>query len=220
MEQILVIEDDPDVQVAVRRVFEAAGYGVEHREDGVSGFEFAQASKPSAIVLDLTLPGRSGKDICRELKAHSQSLPIVVLSAVTDVSDKVLLLELGADDYVTKPFSPRELLARVQAAIRRKSYLPKVDTFAFGKVVVDFQKMELVRDGVPVDLTPQEFKLLRFMIANQGRVISREELLNQVWGYEKFVSSRTVDNHVLRLRQKTVPEHFITVHAAGYKFVP
>jgi two-component system alkaline phosphatase synthesis response regulator PhoP len=220
MEQILVIEDDRDVEMAVRRVFESAGYGVDHRDDGNAGLECARASRPSAIVLDLTLPGRSGKDICRELKTESPSLPVVILSAVTDVSDKVLLLELGADDYVTKPFSPRELLARVQAAIRRTHYSPKVDAFNFGKIAVDFQKMELVREGIPVDLTPQEFKLLRFMITNQGRVISREELLNQVWGYEKLVSSRTVDNHVLRLRQKTSPEHFITVHSAGYKFVP
>ena len=224
MEKILVIEDDRTVQKALKRLFESAGYCVDARLDGASGLESFRALLPSAVVLDLRLPGRPGREVCREIKEQSPSLPVIVLSATTDVTDKVLLLEQGADDYVTKPFSPRELLARVQAAIRRSSRPPAGDVFAFGDVMVDFVKMEIARDGVPVVLTAQEFKLLAFMVKNPGRVLSREQLLNEVWGYEKYPSTRTVDNHVLRLRQKlekdpTAPVHFRTVHGVGYKFV-
>jgi DNA-binding response OmpR family regulator len=139
--------------------------------------------------------------------------------------DKVLLLELGAHDYVTKPFSPRELLARVRTAMRRSSSTPVTETFTFDDVKVDFTKMELWREGRPVQLTSQEFKVLKFMIQNAERVLSREELLNTVWGYQNYPSTRTVDNHILKLRQKLEkdpanPTHFRTVHSAGYKFVP
>lgn len=225
MDKILVIEDDRTVQKALRRLFESAGYCVDARMDGVSGLESFRAMPPAAVVLDLRLPGRPGQEVCREIKQQSPALPIIVLSATTDVADKVLLLEQGADDYVTKPFSPRELLARVQAAIRRSSRSAAGDLFAFGDVVVDFARMEIARQGVPVVLTAQEFKLLAFMIKNQGRVLTREQLLNEVWGYETYPSTRTVDNHVLRLRQKLEkdpadPIHFRTMHGVGYKFVP
>jgi len=177
-------------------------------------------------VLDLSLPGMPGQDVCREISQSAPTLPIIILSARTEVMDKVLLLELGAHDYVTKPFSPRELLARVRTAMRRRTTQPPpVEKFAFGEVKVDFAKMELLRDGVPVQMTSQEFKVLKFMIQNAGRVLSREELLNQVWGYRNYPTTRTVDNHILRLRQKLEkdsanPRHFRTVHSAGYKFVP
>ena len=225
MDKILVIEDDRTVQKALRRLFESAGYCVDARTDGISGLESFRAMPPAAVVLDLRLPGRPGQEVCREIKQQSPALPIIVLSATTDVTDKVLLLEQGADDYVTKPFSPRELLARVQAAIRRSSRSATGDLFAFGEVVVDFARMEIARQGIPVVLTAQEFKLLAFMIKNQGRVLTREQLLNEVWGYEAYPSTRTVDNHVLRLRQKLEkdpadPIHFRTMHGVGYKFVP
>ena len=225
MDKILVIEDDRTVQKALRRLFESAGYCVDARTDGISGLEAFRAMPPAAVVLDLRLPGRPGQEVCREIKQQSPALPIIVLSATTDVTDKVLLLEQGADDYVTKPFSPRELLARVQAAIRRSSRSATGDLFAFGEVVVDFARMEIARQGIPVALTAQEFKLLAFMIKNQGRVLTREQLLNEVWGYEAYPSTRTVDNHVLRLRQKLEkdpadPIHFRTMHGVGYKFVP
>jgi DNA-binding response OmpR family regulator len=166
-----------------------------------------------------------GQDVCREISQAVPSLPIIILSAKTEVMDKVLLLELGAHDYVTKPFSPRELLARVRTAMRRSTRTPSSDTFAFGNVKVDFKKMELWRDGSPVQMTSQEFKVLKFMIQNAERVLSREELLNHVWGYQNYPSTRTVDNHILRLRQKVEkdpanPLHFRTVHSSGYKFVP
>ncbi|HXZ81359.1 MAG TPA: response regulator transcription factor [Terriglobales bacterium] len=225
MEKILVIEDDRTVQKALKRLFEGAGYRVDTRFDGSEGLEAFHALPPSAVVLDLRLPGRPGQEVCREIKQQSPALPIIVLSATTDVTDKVLLLELGADDYVTKPFSPRELLARVQAAIRRSNRSVVSDVFGFGDVAVDFAKMDVTREGRAVILTAQEFKLLKFLVKNQERVFSREELLNEVWGYENYPSTRTVDNHVLRLRQKLEKEpadpiHFRTVHGVGYKFVP
>jgi DNA-binding response OmpR family regulator len=152
-------------------------------------------------------------------------LPVVVLSATSDVTEKVVLFELGADDYVTKPFSPRELLARVEAAVRRSSRSISAEAFGFGDIAVDLTRMTVSRSGVEIDLTAQEFKLLKFLIGNQERAISRDELLNEVWGYDHYPSTRTVDNHILRLRHKLEkhpgePVHFLTVHAVGYRFVP
>ncbi len=226
-ERILVIEDDRAVQKALKRLFEAEGFAVDIAGNGAAGLEMFRAAAPSVLVLDLSLPGTTGQDVCREISQAAPSLPIVVLSARTEVMDKVLLLELGAHDYVTKPFSPRELLARVRTAMRRSQSLrtPLTETFTFGDVKVDFTKMELWREGNLVPLTSQEFKVLKFMIQNAERVLSREELLNHVWGYRNYPSTRTVDNHILRLRQKLEkdpanPLHFRTVHSSGYKFVP
>ena len=173
----------------------------------------------------MRLPGMSGRDVCREMKGICLTVPIIVLSAASDVMDKVLLFELGADDYVTKPFSPKELLARVRAAIRRSARPVTGDTMAFDGVAVDFGKMQVMRQGQSVALTPQEFKILKFMAQTPERVISREQLLNEVWGYQSYPTTRTVDNHILKLRQKLEkdpanPVHFRTVHGAGYKFVP
>jgi len=222
--RILVVEDDPAVQKALKRLFETEGYMVEVQSNGRSALDSIQATPPAAIILDLRLPKVSGRDLCKEVKAQSPTLPIVVLSATTDVSDKVLLLELGADDYVTKPFSPRELLARVRAALRHTSRTAAVSTVSFDGISVDFRKMEVLREGKVVVLTAQEFKTLHFLVQNADRVISRDELLNEVWGYQNYPSTRTVDNHILKLRQKlerdpASPVHFRTVHGMGYKFV-
>ena len=224
MERILVIEDDRAVQKALKRLFEAEGYGVQLASDGNSAVEGFRQSVPSAVVLDLRLPGMPGREVCRMCKEHAPSVPIIVLSATSDVSDKVLLLELGADDYVTKPFSPRELLARVRVALRRKSPPSLTETFSFSDVFIDFTKMEVVRESRSVALTAQEFKTLKFLVQNPERVITRDELLNEVWGYHNYPSTRTVDNHILKLRQKLEkdpgnPVHFRTVHGVGYKFV-
>jgi DNA-binding response OmpR family regulator len=222
--RILVVEDDPAVQKALRRLFETEGYTVETQSDGRAALDSFQASAPAAIVLDLRLPKVSGGDVCKEIKAVAPTVPIVVLSATSDVSDKVLLLELGADDYVTKPFSPRELLARVRAALRHNLRVPEAKVVSFDGISVDLKKMEVLRDGIPVVLTAQEFKTLKFMVQNADRVISRDELLNEVWGYHNYPTTRTVDNHILKLRQKlekdpSSPVHFRTVHGMGYKFV-
>jgi DNA-binding response OmpR family regulator len=223
-ERILVVEDDHAVQKALRRLFEAEGYGVQIAPDGNAAVETFKTSAPSAVVLDLRLPGLSGREVCREFKQNSPAVPIIVLSATSDVSDKVLLLELGADDYVTKPFSPRELLARVRAALRRTVRPPATEKYSFADIFIDFTKMEVIRDGKPLALTAQEFKTLKFMVQNPERVITRDELLNEVWGYHNYPSTRTVDNHILKLRQKLEkdpanPVHFRTVHGVGYKFV-
>jgi DNA-binding response OmpR family regulator len=222
--RILVVEDDPSVQKALKRLFETEGYAVEVQANGQSALESFQSAPPAVIILDLRLPKLSGSDLCKVVKAQAPALPIVVLSATSDVSDKVLLLELGADDYVTKPFSPRELLARVRAALRHTSRTETVTVVSFDGISVDFKKMEVQRDGKVVVLTAQEFKTLQFLVQNADRVISRDELLNEVWGYQNYPSTRTVDNHILKLRQKlerdpASPVHFRTVHGMGYKFV-
>ena len=224
MEKILVIEDNRAVQKALRHLFESENYHVEVAADGSAGLEAFRASGPDLVVLDLRLPGTPGRDVCRDIKKESPSLPVIVLSAKTDVSDKVLLLELGADDYVTKPFSPRELLARVRAAMRRTNKTPPGTHFQFADVTVDFARMELTRGGQLISLTAQEFKILKFFSQNPERVIPRAELLSQVWGYDCYPTTRTVDSHIWKLRQKLEPDpenpvHFRTVHAAGYKFM-
>jgi DNA-binding response OmpR family regulator len=225
MEKILVVEDDLTVRKALRRLFESEDYAVELTTDGKAGWEAFHSSPPSAVVLDLRLPGLAGHDLCREIKKKAPSLPVIVLSAKADVADKVLLLELGADDYVTKPFSPRELLARVKAAVRRNKRAEPAELFVFDDVAVDFGTMVVTRRGQRVAMTAQEFKILRFFAQNPGRVFSRADLLNDVWGYENYPSTRTVDNHIWKLRLKLEgdpgnPVHFQTVHGAGYKFVP
>jgi len=225
VKKILVVEDDRAIQKALKRLFESEQYAVEVTSDGKAGLEAFRSSRPSAVILDLRLPELLGNDVCREIKREAPTLPVIILSAKTEVSDKVLLLELGADDYVTKPFSPRELLARVRAAVRRASGPDAVDSVLFGNINVDFGRMELTRDGAPVTMTAQEFRLLRYFAENPRRVLSRAELLNEVWGYENYPSTRTVDNHIWKLRLKLEndpanPEHFQTVHGAGYKFVP
>ena len=186
-------------------------------------YRFGQ--RPVAVVLDLILPNISGRELCQSFKTISNDTPIVVLSAITEVADKVLLLELGADDYVTKPFSPRELMARVQAAIRRRKK-PTVQTlYRFGDCEVDFARMTVLRKGKPVTLTAHEFKLLKFFTENAERVLTRDVLLNEVWGYNFYPTTRTVDNQILKLRQKLEPDpsnprHLLAIYGAGYKFVP
>jgi DNA-binding response OmpR family regulator len=235
METVLIIEDSRPMQRTLQRLFEADSLGVRIASDGVSGLESFRQEPPNVVVLDLKLPGLSGKELCRSFKTEMPSVPIVILSANADVDDKVVLLELGADDYVTKPFSPKELLARVRRAMRRNirkqqatdggEGIPPHDLLAFGDVEIDFTSMEARRAGNPVSITAQEFKLMRFLSRSSERVVSREELLNEVWGYNNYPSTRTVDNHILRLRQKLEPDpahprFFVTVHSAGYKFVP
>lgn len=222
---ILVVEDDPRMQRILQRMFAAERYTVVCAGDGKSGLELFHMHKPVAVVLDLILPNISGRELCQKFKAHSPDSPVIIVSAISEVVDKVLLLELGADDYVTKPFSPRELTARVQAAIRRRRRPANLDIYRFSSCEVDFKKMTVVREGIPVILTSHEFRLLKFFTENAERVLSREELLNEVWGYNCYPTTRTVDNQILKLRQKLEPEpanpaHFLTIYGAGYKFVP
>jgi len=225
MERILVIEDDRAVKKALTRLFQSEGYSVLVAADGNFGLEIFRATTPSLVVLDLRLPGSSGEDVCRAMKNESPSVPVIVLSAKTDVADKVLLLEIGADDYMTKPFSPRELLARVHVALRRSNRAGIADRLSFGDVSVDFASMEATCGGRPVTLTALEFKVLKYFAQHPRRVVSRHELLEGVWGYKTYPISRIVDSHIKQLRQKlekdpASPVHFRTIHGAGYKFVP
>jgi len=225
MEKLLIIEDDRVIHKALKQLFESEGYAIEFATDGVAGLAAFRAAPPSLVVLDLKLPQMSGREVCREIRKVSPSLPIIILSATTDEVDKVLLLELGADDYVTKPFSPKELLARVRTSLRRLQRGVIIDQYDFSDVSVDFGKMELKRAGNLIEMTPQEFKIVKYFAQHPERVISRDELLNEVWGYDCYPSTRTVDNHILKLRQKLEadperPVHFKTVHGVGYKFVP
>ena len=226
MSTILVVEDDPRIQKALRRQFTTEGYTVHVSGDGAEGLATCKTLRPAGVVLDLMLPGMTGREVCKGIKSWSPNTPVVILSAVSEVADKVLLLELGADDYVTKPFSPRELMARVQAAIRRTQKPSRTTTspINFGSISADFSAMEFSRDGVPVSLTANEIKLLKYFIDHAERVITREELLNDVWGYTSYPTTRTVDNQVMKLRQKLEPDparpvHFRTMHGIGYKFV-
>jgi DNA-binding response OmpR family regulator len=222
---ILVIEDDPRMQKVLRRIFIGEHYAVVVAGDGQTGLELFRSERPLAVVLDLILPRVSGRELCQTFKNLSSETPIVVLSAISEVVDKVLLLELGADDYVTKPFSPRELTARIQAAIRRQRKPAGRLTFRFADCEIDFKSMGARRGGVPVVLTSHEFKLLKFFTDNIDRVLTRELLLNEVWGYNSYPTTRTVDNQIMKLRQKlepdpTNPKHLLTIYGAGYKFVP
>lgn len=225
MEKILVIEDDRSVRKALQELFEAEGYLVEAAQNGAEGLAKFRTSRPSCVILDLRMPLVGGQDVCREIRKHADEVPILVLSASVEEVNRVLLLELGADDYVTKPFSPRELVARVRAILRRSRRSSPVEHLYFGDVSVDFARMEVTRSRGPVSLTPQEFKLLKYFAQNPERVITRDQLLSDVWGYDSYPSTRTVDSHILTLRQKLervpgTPVHFVTVHSAGYKFVP
>ncbi|HKF48922.1 MAG TPA: response regulator transcription factor [Terracidiphilus sp.] len=222
---ILVVEDDPRMQRVLQRMFSAERYEVLTAGDGQVALDLFRSGKPIAVVLDLILPQISGRELCQKFKSLSAETPVIVVSAISEVVDKVLLLELGADDYVTKPFSPRELLARVQAAIRRRRRPSASTSYRFADCEVDFKKMTVMRNGAPVILTSHEFRLLKFFTENAERVLSREELLNEVWGYNCYPTTRTVDNQMLKLRQKLEadpanPRHLLTIYGAGYKFVP
>ena len=225
LSRILVIAEDGAARRALQRLLGSDGYDVAVTANEAAGLELLRNAPPVAVVLDLHRREKSaGRDVFRKIRQFVPEIPIVVLGTPSE-SDTILLLELGADDYVSRPFSGRELLARVHAAVRRSLYTTARDAFTFDDVTVDFRNMELRREGSVVPLTPLEFKLLKFMIQNAERVISRDELLNEVSGCHKSDSRRTVDNHILGLRQKlevdpSHPVHFRTVHGFGYKFVP
>jgi two-component system, OmpR family, alkaline phosphatase synthesis response regulator PhoP len=225
VEQILVIEQDKGLGQIIRRALVSEGYEVDLVASGASGLELLRQKTPSALVVDLPFPGSPGCDLCRELMQAVPATPFVVLSRRPSIVDKVLFLEMGADDYIAVPFSPEELVARLRAIRRRTFHFAPKSLYIFGNVMVDLIKMEVVRGHVQIPLTKKEFRTLEFMIKNPRRAISRDELLNEVWGYENYPCTRTVDNHILRLRQKLEndpadPAHLVTIHGMGYKFVP
>ncbi|NQT19543.1 MAG: response regulator transcription factor [Planctomycetes bacterium] len=225
MEKILVVEDEPDMVMGLKDNLEYEGYTVVTAADGVEGIEMATKELPDLIILDLMLPKKDGYDVCKELRSKGVDIPIIMLTAKSQELDKVLGLELGADDYVTKPFSIREVLARIRAVLRRKGGRPqKLDSYEFGNVQVDFRKSCVSKSGKTLDLSHYENEILRLLIANKDDPVSRNRLLDEVWGYDLFPTTRTIDNHIVKLRQKVEddpknPAHVMTVHGIGYKFV-
>jgi DNA-binding response OmpR family regulator len=193
--------------------------------DGLSALNLFHEEQPSAVILDLIVPKISGRELCRTFKSIANNTAVVILSAIDEVYEKVLLFELGADDYITKPFSPRELTARVEAAVRRQRKPETATSYRFSSWEIDFLRMKVQREGSPVELTTYEFKLLKFFVENAEQVLSRDLLLNRVWGYSGIRTTRVVDNQILKLRQKlesdrSNPRHLLTIRGAGYKFVP
>jgi DNA-binding response OmpR family regulator len=223
--RILVIEDDPAILQGLADNLGCESHDVLTAGDGERGYSLARTEKPDLILLDLMLPRMSGYELCRKLRAESVTTPIVMLTARGDEADRVVGLDLGADDYITKPFSVRELLARIRAVLRRAQAQSALPTeLRFGNVVVDFRRYEARRNGKPIELTRKEFGLLRLLAARSGEPVTRDELLNEVWGYDANPTTRTVDNHVASLRAKleenpSDPRHLFTVHGVGYKWV-
>jgi DNA-binding response OmpR family regulator len=224
MQKILVIDDDENLRDTIGVLLERESFVPILASDGKTGFEKALTMDPNLLLVDLRLPGMSGVEVCKQLRADRVKTPIIVLSAIGDEVDKVLLLEIGADDYIVKPFGTRELLARIRAVLRRSGeHAGRV--VQFGDVEVDPERRNITRRGKEVKVTPAEYNLLLFFLQNPDRVLTRDFILNSVWGYEYYPNTRTVDAHVVRLRQKFendpgVPVHFLTVHGVGYRFLP
>ena len=225
MKRILIVEDDPAILKGLEASLREEHYDVLSAMDGEKGFHMAKRENIDLIILDVMLPNKNGQDICRDLRKEGVNTPILMLTSKKQEMDKVVGLELGADDYVTKPFSVRELQARIKALLRRKAELKKeIDECAFGDVYVDFRKQEATMKKKPLKLSAKEFEILKYFVLHEGEVISRDMLLDDVWGYETFPTTRTVDNYILTLRKKieanpAKPKHLLTVHTAGYKFV-
>ena len=226
MTKVLVVEDDPGILRTVADNLRFEQYEVVTAMDGETALVVQQDQQADLIVLDLMLPRMNGLEVCRRLRASDDQVPVLVLTARGEEADRVAGLDLGADDYVVKPFSIPELMARIRALLRRASTASTLrSTLAFGEVQIDFRRYSAQRDGTPVDLTRKEFALLRFLASRENTVVTRDELLNKVWGFDKYPLTRTVDNHISGLRAKLEadpgrPVHIQTVHGVGYKFVP
>jgi two-component system, OmpR family, alkaline phosphatase synthesis response regulator PhoP len=227
--RLLLVEDEPGLVMTLTDRLLAEGYEVESATTAPTGLEMASAGGFDAILLDVMLPGGNGLDVCRTLRQRGVQTPVLMLTAKGQVVDRVVGLKLGADDYLVKPFEMAELLARIEALLRRSAATaaaaaPIGDTFRFGDVAVDFRRAEVTKAGQMLDLSAREFKLLRYFVEHRGAALTRDELLNEVWGYNAMPSTRTVDVHVAWLRQKVEdnprhPQYIITVHGLGYKFV-
>lgn len=224
MKTVLIIEDDPAILAGLEASLRAEHYDVHAESDGARGFDRAKKMNPDVIILDLMLPSKNGEEICRDLRAANINTPILMLTSKSSEMDKVLGLELGADDYMTKPFSVRELQARVKALLRRAPEIREPEEFSVGELWVNLRTREVRLEAAPVDLTAREFEVLRFFILHPNEVVTRDMLLDQVWGYDQYPTTRTVDNYILALRKKIEPQpnepkFIVTVHTAGYRFV-
>jgi len=225
MKTVLVIEDDAAVSRGLQEILTAEHYRVLVANTGQKGYTLAKEENVDLILLDLRLPDKNGEEICKELRAEGMNTPIVMLTSKKREVDTIVGLEIGADDYITKPFSTEVLLARLKAVLRRKGKITRqVDECSFGDVYVDFQKQEARKGKRGLELSTREFEVLRYMVQHEGEVVTREMLLNEVWGYEQFPTTRTVDNYILSLRRKvetvpSKPKHILTIHTSGYKFL-
>jgi DNA-binding response OmpR family regulator len=225
METILIVEDEKAMVTGLKFNLEARGYRVLAAYDGEQGYRAALEEHPDLVILDLMLPKRNGYEVCRLLKEELPALPIVMLTAKSQEAEIVTGLELGADDYVTKPFSVLELLARIKAVLRRAQSGKRIpEHFRFGSLDINFKKYSARKKGKPLSLSPREYEILKYFVERLGEIVSREDLLNHVWGYETFPNTRTVDTHIAKLRQKIEdnpdePRHIITIHGTGYKFL-
>ncbi|MCK4882412.1 MAG: response regulator transcription factor [Candidatus Omnitrophica bacterium] len=223
MSKILIVEDDKNILAGLVDNLKMAGYTTVIARDGETALKQAEERKPNLIILDIMLPKLNGFEVCKRLKSRGSRVPIIILSAQSDEADKVLGLEIGADDYVTKPFSPKELLVRIKAVLRRSRPVATVeDTYGFDDVRVDFKRFQVFRDGSEVKLTSAEFKIFKLLLASKGEPVSRHTILGDIWSTE--VTTRTVDTHIWSLREKleddpSDPKHIVTVHRIGYKFV-
>jgi DNA-binding response OmpR family regulator len=227
MNVVLIVEDDPAIRTGLADNLQCEGFEVITAGDGETGYQLARKQRPDLVILDLMLPEMGGYEVCRKLRSEGMTAPIMMLSARGEEASRVLGLNLGADDYVTKPFSVLELIARVRALLRRNLQSPRrlPDEVRFGDVVVDFKQFETRKKGRRVELTRKEYGILRLLAATPGEVVSRDELLNEVWGFESYPSTRTVDTHVASIRAKletnaAEPRHLLTMHGVGYKLVP
>ena len=225
MKKILIIEDDPATIAGLEESLKDEHFEVSTSMSGQMGYEKALDGKYDLIILDIMLPEKNGTEICRDLRKNGVSTPILMLTGKKEETDKVIGLEIGADDYVTKPFSLRELIARVRALLRRPQEIrPDVEEYLFSDVYLNFKRNEVKKGNTQIKLSAMEFKVMHYFVQREGEVIERNQLLNEVWGYENYPSTRTVDNFILNLRKKieddhTNPKHLLTIHGAGYKFV-
>jgi DNA-binding response OmpR family regulator len=225
MKKILIVEDDQAILKGLITSIESAGYNIVSASDGEEGFKLGKTLKIDLIILDVMLPNKDGFEICSDLRKERINTPILMLTSKREEIDKVLGLEIGADDYMTKPFSVRELLSRIKAILRRKNeIITSIDEYSFDNINLDFKKMEAIKNSRLIKLSALEFKILKYLIEREGEVVSRNKLLDDVWGYEAFPTTRTVDNYILSIRKKiennpAEPVHILTVHKSGYKFV-
>jgi len=225
-EKILIIEDELDLVKGIKMNLVDEGYEVDYALNGKEGLERALKDKPDLILLDIMLPGIDGLEICKELRRNKVDIPILMLTAKGEEIDKVIGLEIGADDYISKPFSIRELLARIKAHLRRenRSVETVLGVFQLESMKIDFEHYKVIRKNDEIDLTSLEVDVLRYLIGQEGKVVSRDDLLDKIWGYEKYPTTRTIDNHILKLRKKIEinpnhPRHILTVYGGGYRFV-
>jgi DNA-binding response OmpR family regulator len=224
MQKILIVEDQVDLANGLEINLKKEGYKVLKTGTGEEAIQMAIRDLPDLIILDIMLPGISGLDVCRELRQKSIKIPIIMLTAKSEEVDRVIGLELGADDYITKPFSLRELLARIRVCLRRQPQQADIPRYRFGNVEIDFEKYRVTVRNKPVEMTQKEVELIRYMIRNRDTVLSRDRLLDEVWGYDSYPTTRTVDTHILKLRKKLEddpanPKYILSVYGGGYKFV-